>query len=53
MYAILSRAMDGTLTMVKNDPAQEARLVLLAGQERAENLYLLEAEVPRQATTSS
>lgn len=53
MYAILCGAMDDALTLLENDLAQEARRVLLAGLERAENLYLLEAEVPAQANTRS
>ena len=53
MYAILCGAMDDALTLLENGLAQEARRVLLAGLERAENLYLLEAEVPAQANTRS
>ena len=53
MYAILCGAMDDALTLLENDLAQEARRVLLAGLERAENLYLLEAEEPAQANTRS
>lgn len=53
MYAILCGAMDDALTLLENGLAQEARRVLLAGLERAENLYLLEAEVPAQANARS
>lgn len=53
MYAILCGAMDDALTLLENGLAQEARRVLLSGLERAENLYLLEAEEPAQANTRS
>lgn len=53
MYAILCGAVDDGVTLLEKGLVQEARRVLLGGLERAERLYLSEAEDPAEANARS